>query len=196
MIDQKLSKEAAEHVMSNVSDEPYDYFVKAARGPFDDYDPYAPMIDIDDSAGVEPYSGVRMTENVQQSVPVQGLLTNDGPDYGELEPDVFETMRRSVSTGQKEIFDLTALKSLIDVNDVDQAIDKQLPGIVTALDRVGRSLFLLYFHMKDFEDRYGKQELSNLEDTLKDALKTNGKLVLFLKKRSISQDIDDVEVEL
>jgi len=75
MIDQKLSKAAAEHVMGNISDEPYDYFVKAAQGPFDDYDPYAPMLDMDDSAGTEPYSGARLTENMHRSAPVQGLLT-------------------------------------------------------------------------------------------------------------------------
>ncbi len=82
------------------------------------------------------------------------------------------------------------------MDDVDTAIDKNLPDIVTAVDKIGRSLFLLYFHMDDFKERYGQEDLADLEDTLKTSLKTNGKLVLFLKKRSISQDADDMDITL
>lgn len=197
MLEQGLSKEAAEHVIENASEDGYEYITKSAlKAPFDEYDPYAPMWDPENTVGTEPWSGARIEEDVSEVRPVQGLLTNDRSDYGEMEPNVFDTMRRAVSTGQKEVFDLTALNSLMEVEDVDETIDKNLPGIVTAVDKIGRSLFLLYFHMEDFEERYGKEDLADLEDTLKNALKTNGKLVLFLKKRSISQDVDDVEVEL
>lgn len=197
MTDCGLSKEAASHVVENTSEDGYEFITKSAlKAPFDEYDPYAPMLDLDNTIGTEPWSGARIEGDVRDSIPVQGLLTNDRSDYGEIEPTVFDTMRRAVSTGQKDVFDLTALNSLMDISDVDESIDKNLPGIVTAVDKIGRSLFLLYFHIDDFEERYGKEDIADLEDTLKSALKTNGKLVLFLKKRSIGKDVDDVEVEL
>ena len=59
-------------------------------------------------------------------------------------------------------------------------------------DRIGRMLFLFYWHNDKFVDRYGDSEMRELEDVLKNTFKGVGDLVLFLKKQSIEPDASNM----
>jgi hypothetical protein len=54
-----------------------------------------------------------------------------------------------------------------------------------ALDKLGRILFMFYWHQEEFEDRYGKQDLPELEDSLRNAFEVLGDVVLFLKEKTV-----------
>jgi hypothetical protein len=54
-----------------------------------------------------------------------------------------------------------------------------------ALDKLGRILFMFYWHQEEFEDRYGKQDLPELEDSIRNAFEVLGDVVLFLKEKTV-----------
>jgi hypothetical protein len=46
---------------------------------------------------------------------------------------------------------------------------------------------MFYWHNEEFEDRYGKQDLPELEDSLRNAFETLGDLTLFLMEKTVSR---------
>ncbi len=64
-------------------------------------------------------------------------------------------------------------------------MDKFLPDLINALDRIGRILFFFYWHNDDFIERYGSEEIPELEDGLKNVFKGLGDLVLFLQQKTV-----------
>ena len=91
--------------------------------------------------------------------------------------------------GQKEVFDLSLLSSLIrDSGDIDGKIQDYLKEVILGNDRIGRIMFLYYWHNEQFSDRYGDKDLSELEDLLRETFKSVGDLVLFLKQKSIEPE--------
>jgi hypothetical protein len=61
-----------------------------------------------------------------------------------------------------------------------------------AVDKLGRLLFMFYWHQEEFADRYGKADLPELEDSIRNAFETLGDVVLFLKEKTIEPGLDDV----
>jgi hypothetical protein len=63
---------------------------------------------------------------------------------------------------------------------------------VRTLDKLCRLLFLFYSHPDQFEDRYGKENLPALEDSLRDNIKQLGDLLVYIHEKDISDsDIPD-----
>ncbi len=104
----------------------------------------------------------------------------------------------AVNTGQKEIFDTSAIASLVRTSDSDDLISQYLSDIILGADRVNRILFMFYWLNEQFRDRYGQENLVEMEDQLKNVSKSLGDLILFLKQRQVegSPSFDAMEVEL
>jgi len=93
--------------------------------------------------------------------------------------------QQASQSGQKEVFDTAMISGLIKTVRQDGLVDRYLGDLMKALDKLGRILFLFYWHQDEFEDRYGKQDLPELEDTLRNAFEVLGDLVLFLKEKTV-----------
>ena len=61
-------------------------------------------------------------------------------------------------------------------------------GANGGMDRLGRLLFLLYWHYDEFQERYGKDDLSEFTDNLKSTFEALGDLVIFMRRRTLSGD--------
>ena len=72
----------------------------------------------------------------------------------------------------------------------DSIVDKHLGTLFESLDALGRLLFNFYWHNAEFEDRYGKSDLPELEDGLRNAFETLGDITLFLKEKSVQSPFD------
>lgn len=110
---------------------------------------------------------------------------------GSAPPDqkAVEIAMGAAQSGQKEVFDTAMLGSLLkSVND-DSMVDKYMGDLMKGMDRLGRILFMLYWHMDEFEERYGKQDLPELESGLRNNLESMGDVVLFLKQKAIDKSI-------
>lgn len=116
---------------------------------------------------------------------------------GPLDSAAVGKIEKASRTGVKEIIDTQIMGELAkSAYSVDKVQD-YLPALMKALDRICRSLVLFYWHNEDFEERYGKQNMPQLEDALKDNIRSLGDLVNYLRDKSVQDEegTDDDETD-
>jgi hypothetical protein len=113
-----------------------------------------------------------------------------GSGAAEEENNTFGIVDEASKTGQKEVFDAAALGSLIKAHNPTDLVDRFIPTITAGMDRIGRMLFLIYWHYKDFENRYGEKELSEFIDNLRSVFEQIGDIIVFAKKRTLAGEPD------
>lgn len=113
--------------------------------------------------------------------------------------DIANVLQQAAATGQKEVFDTASLAALVSTTRVGDSVDELLSDIVLGLDRIGRVLFMFYWHNDKFIERYGEDDMKELEDALVNSFTGVGDLALFLKKAVIEPDVatmgSDVELD-
>lgn len=109
-----------------------------------------------------------------------------------LQDDVINLANQAAQTGQKTIFDHSTILGLAKIYDVSSIVDMYLPEMFKGLDRLGRILFLYYWKNEEFTDRYGIEDISNMEDLIRNVFKSYGDLILKLKQKSISTNVDNL----
>lgn len=126
----------------------------------------------------------------EQFLPIPGM--ESGPDpYDDMFRDpnqaVMARAQQAASQGKREFFDLTMLSSLLHMSRHDRMVERHLSSFMHTLDSLGRVLISFYWHGDEFEARYGKSELPELEDTLVSMFDRLGDLILGLKEKSSGQ---------
>ncbi|MDD3089355.1 MAG: hypothetical protein PHT95_05370, partial [Candidatus Omnitrophica bacterium] len=113
-------------------------------------------------------------------------IINEKPtekDYG-ME-DTQTIVNNAVGAGVKEVFDVSVLKLLASTNRPFEEVEEYVKVNMKTLDSLCRLQFLLYWKMAEFEERYGASKMSELEETLINAIDTISDLTLFLRSRSV-----------
>lgn len=87
--------------------------------------------------------------------------------------------------GQKEVLDTSVITGLVKTMDPDTMVDSYVGDMLLALDRIGRILFMFYWHYDKFKERYGQADMADLEDNLRNVFKNLGELTLFLKQKTV-----------
>lgn len=107
-------------------------------------------------------------------------------------------IRRAAGTGQKEIFDTAMVGSMLKAVRDDTMVDQYLGDLAKGMDRLGRILFMFYWHGDEFADRYGKSDMPELEDSLRNSFEAVGDVLMFLKQKTIEPypEESDVSVDL
>lgn len=105
--------------------------------------------------------------------------------YAAPEGQILGRALQAARSGVKEVFDVGSLTSLMKRHGNDVLIDDNLPPLMTALGSLGTLLFNLYYSSDEFEDRYGKNDMGELEGVLRSAFKTTGEALLYLKQKSV-----------
>jgi len=145
----------------------------------------APAIDMDGVQGYDDLLRAQVLEPSFRTLPLENNYEGNSELYRPLDDSTRQMATEAGQTGQKEVFDTAVLGGLVKKVDLDSAIDRFLGDLIIGLDRVGRILFMFYWHQDKFEERYGQEELRELEDSLKSTFKSVGDVVLFLKKRTV-----------
>jgi hypothetical protein len=103
----------------------------------------------------------------------------------------------AAQSGQSEVFDTAMIGSMLRAVRDDSLVDRYMGELTKGLDKLGRILFMFYWHGDRFADRYGKSDMPELEDSLRNAFEMLGDVILFLKQKTIepypdtaSQDVD------
>ena len=102
------------------------------------------------------------------------------------DPGSVQTAQQASQTGQKEVFDASMISGLIKSVRDSSLVDRYMGDLMKALDRLGRIYFLFLWHNDEFMERYGKSDLPELEDALRNSFEGLGDLVLFLRAKSVS----------
>jgi len=167
--------------------------VKLAVSSLLDSAPSAP------SPEMEQYSGDNMMgfngpvmEHTERHMPVQGMQSRDYDRSGyDIRPDAtpsptdLSTVQQAAQTGQKEVFDVSMIGSMLKAVRDDTMVDRYISDLIKAVDRLGRIIFMFYWHQGKFSERYGKQDMPELEDGLRSTFESLGELVLLLRQKSV-----------
>ena len=150
------------------------------------------MHELDNVSTYDETYGYPIMEHQQAAQPVDGLQDTYATDdtYARVPQDqrTMAAAEQAAQSGEKEVMDVGVLASLVKAVDVNRFSDKYLKDLTRGLDRVGRLLFLYYWHYDKFADRYGKDEMEELESALQNTFKAVGDTVLFLKKKTVDPD--------
>jgi hypothetical protein len=164
------------------------YFIKSAQ-------PFAPAMQ-------EPLTSTDPTlfTNPRVMYPQDDLVSaNNTPldRYGATTMDMDATFRaeQAAQQGQKEVLDTSVISGLVKSMDPNTVVDQYLGDLMLGLDRIGRIKFMYYWHFDKFKDRYGSQDMPELEDNLNNVFENLGDLTLFLKQKTIEPDVSDATAE-
>ncbi len=95
--------------------------------------------------------------------------------------------------GDKDVFDVGMLGAMLKTVKEDLVIDDHIPELMKAMDRLGRLIFMFYWHYDKFSARFGKQSMPELEDSLRNSFEMLSDVILFLKNKTIEPyDEDDM----
>jgi len=140
-------------------------------------------------------SDLPATYGQEEEFPVPGLegmpkshrpMMSDPP-----EPMLAQQVMQAAQTGQKEVLDTSLLSNLLKGTQNDTLIDRHLPDLMKGLDSLGRLLFNLYWHHDKFEDRYGSNNLPELEDAMRNSFESMGDVTLELKQKTVEPYPDE-----
>lgn len=153
--------------------------------------PGAPSIP-DPSFGFDPDAGSVAAQYPQEEfMPVPDMAADQQADPGiydptrQPDPQAMQVAQQAGQSGQKEVFDTAMIGSMLKAVREDSLVDRYLGDLLKALDRLGRILFLFYWHSEEFQDRYGKSDMPELEDSLRNAFESVGEITLYLKQKQI-----------
>ena len=90
--------------------------------------------------------------------------------------------------GVKDVMDVSVLKALASNGSPNRMVDDYLQDLMLAMDRIGRILFMFYWHYNQFKEQYGHEKMSELEDSLRDNFQNLSELTLFLHNTSGAED--------
>jgi len=147
-----------------------------------------------------PVYDVSQASNYAPSImPQQELLPVDAFSAGNTDPSVYDqspealpdpyamqSAMQAAQTGQKEVMDTSMISGLVKAVHKDSLVKKFIPDLLKALDRLGRILFMFYWHNEEFMDQYGKADLPELEDTLRNSFESLGDTTLYLQEKDAS----------
>jgi hypothetical protein len=168
--------------------QPYPGMYEAMQGPGAPPMPDYAMQPGDPMSG---YAPMAPTQNDFIGVPEMSAQQTDPSVYSnspEALPDQqsVQTADQAAQTGQKEVFDSSMIAGMLKSVKDATLVDRYLGDLMKALDRLGRIYFLFLWHNEEFMERYGKSDLPELEDGLRNSFEGLGDLVLFLRAKSVS----------
>ena len=91
----------------------------------------------------------------------------------------------AAQSGQREVFDTAMVGTMLRAVRDDSLVDRYMGELTKGLDKLGRILFMFYWHGDRFAERYGKSDMPELEDSLRNAFEMLGDVILFLKQKTI-----------
>lgn len=107
-----------------------------------------------------------------------------------------QVAQQAGAEGQKEVFDTSMLSGLLKSVRQDSLVERYLGTLMESLDALGRLLMNFYWHQEEFEDRYGKADLPELEDSIRNAFESLGDITIFLKEKTIESPFDEGDLSL
>jgi hypothetical protein len=139
-----------------------------------------------DEFGTPTYYGVPHVETASTEDGYRGDPTQIGlgvkPDQDSVNQNV-NSATSLAQGGQKEIFDTQSIATLSRYTDPSSKILSYVPDFITSLDKLGRMLFMSYWQTDEFEEMYGKDELPELVELVKNVFNNLGDLIIFLKRK-------------
>lgn len=143
------------------------------------------------------YDGPTSSPYEQEQVVPELQASNTDPSVYDMDPQKQDepmdvaAVQQAAATGQKEVFDTSVISSMLKAVRDDTMIDRYLPDLTSGMDKLGRLMFMFYWHQDKFAERYGKQDLPELEDSLRNAFEVISDVILFLKQKTVEPYLEE-----
>ena len=124
-----------------------------------------------DGIGNNPSQSVESAESVSD-------------ESGPTEKDL-QTVAAAAETGQKELFDTSALAALVKHTSLKRLLDQCNPLISKTLSSIGDMLAHMYWNVDEWEEQFGRTEVGPLEDQMRDLFDGLGELYLTLQEKRV-----------
>ena len=159
----------------------YSQFNQDFGVPQEDYDTMRTSITAQANRPIQPRHrvGDRLMHEAHNDDSPSG---QNGPDLNTAAPN--ELYMFSQMSGAGSVFEHGVVGSLVKTYDSIGLVEKYLPDLEQALDRLGRIIFLLYWKPEDFIKAYGSDDQADLENKLLSNFKALGELTLELLMKS------------
>ena len=136
--------------------------------------------------------GINIGGEMERNMGGQEIPDEHNDSFGEGALPIDEEAKRlaeeAAAAGQRHVFDQAAIGGLVKVYDVANVVDSYIPEFMDTIDRLGRILFLFYWKHEDFNQRYGSDDVVQMEDRLRNVFKSLGELALQLKEKSVQKE--------
>jgi hypothetical protein len=109
----------------------------------------------------------------------------DQTPMDKMQDSELQRILAAAQSGQREVFDTAMVGSMLRAVRDDSMVERYMGDLMKGLDKLGRILFMFYWHGDKFADRYGKADMPELEDALRNAFEMLGDVILFLKQKTI-----------
>jgi hypothetical protein len=148
-------------------------------------------------AGGYPFPAFEASQAYDSST---GMLTQtpettvtDMPENAALDDETIQAAMEAAQLGKKEFFDTSVISGLAKIRNLEDKIAEYSTDLMKGMDRVGRLLFFYWWRTDELIDQYGKDDILELEDSLRDVFKSLGDLILFLRRRTIEEPEEAIE---
>ncbi len=190
----QLREKDALMLLKVASKSPPEFFVKKAQGGYGGQPFPAPAIP-EPQMGEDPKLGGGVPVQYPQTDIIQVGSDTEPHSQQMMDMDATYQAQQASQQGQKEVMDTSVVGGLVKTMDTDSAVDNYIGDLMLGLDRVGRILFMYYWHYEKFKERYGAQDMPELEDNLKNVFDNLGDLTLFLKQKTIEPEVSGATAE-
>jgi hypothetical protein len=194
-----LEKKAAVFVKEAVS--PY-YNMPLRMGP--EYSPYPMAQMTTPPIQSAPYYNAQEQWFHDEYNPVNpnhardGFKVNIGPDnmFEQPEGGSIQEAMQGADTGDQLLADAGTLVSLSSMTNIDTLIETYVKDLETALDKLGRMLFLYWWKSDKFIEKYHDSDLRETEDSIRNLFQNLGSLLykFKVKKMNIANLVEPEEV--
>ena len=191
--DWNLRADTADYLLAEAYQSPsrrHEFLVKKANPFLTNSAPGSPGLQEPPSSGDAFFnSNARFVPTFEHEQTVPGMEAQPtnrdlykpmGPD-----PDTMQMAQQAAQTGQREIFDTAMLGSLLKSVRSSSMVDRYLGDLMKGMDRLGRIYFQFLWHGEEFEKRYGKPDLPEIEDGIVNTFEALGDIIMRLQQKTV-----------
>jgi hypothetical protein len=133
-------------------------------------------------SGTDDSDTLRFEEKAQEGAPL--TVASDASGASILPEQAISQAQKASQAGIKEVLDVEVLKQLLDKADISELRKDYITEMIQGMDRIGRMLFIYYWHHDEFEAKYGKDQIQELKEKMIQVFNSTGDLILFLKEKT------------
>ena len=138
--------------------------------------------------GSSPYDipvEMSYTDRYEPGPQIDVISTEGRVFTAQSKEQLMDMIHQAAENGVKEVMDAAVVKMMINTSSPMNLVGDYMKAFLTALDKIGRTLFLVLAHEDTFEQQYGEEQINELIETLKSGMESMSDTVLFLRNKSL-----------
>lgn len=138
--------------------------------------------------GSSPYDipvEMSYTDRYEPGPQIDVISTEGRVFTAQSKDQLMDMIHQAAEKGIKEVMDASVVKMMINTSSPMNLVGDYMKTFLHAIDKIGRTMFLVLSHEDAFEAQYGDTQLQELIETLKSGMESMSDTVLFLRNKSL-----------